>query len=56
MNGFADLIKNAFIGQKPHELSIVIKTGKLGDIRRIAVSTIAEARAKCTEFNVTPRF
>ena len=56
MNGYADLIKNMFFGKKQHELSIVITTGGLGDIRRFAVSTIEEARSRCAEFNVTPRF
>lgn len=53
MNGYATITKNIFIGKKPHELSIVMTNGKLGDIRRFAVQNIDEAKTKCAELNVT---
>ena len=51
-DGFAELVKNMFIGNKPHELSICMTNGLLGDFRRFAVQNMAEAIAKCAEFNV----
>ena len=53
MNGYETITKNMFIGKKPHELSIVMTNGKLGDIRRFAVQNIGEAKTKCAELNVT---
>jgi len=46
------VIKHAFTGNKPHELSIVMTNGLIGDFRRFAMQNMAEAIAKCAEFNV----
>ncbi len=51
-NGFADLFRNAFIGNKPHELIVCITTGNFGNIRRFAVSSVKEAEQKCKDMNV----
>jgi len=51
-DGFAKVVKHAFLGNKQHELSICMTNGNLGDIRRFAVQNMAEAIAKCAEFNV----
>ncbi len=51
-NGFAKVVKHAFLGNKPHELSIVMTNGLLGDFRRFAVQNMDEAKIKCAEFNV----
>jgi len=51
-DGFAEVIKHAFTGNKPHELSIVMTNGLIGDFRRFAMQNMAEAIAKCAEFNV----
>lgn len=56
MNGFADFLENTFIGKKPHELSICITTGNLGDIRRFAVESKKEAKEICKKFQVVPKF
>lgn len=55
-NGFADFEENQFLGERPHELSVCITTGNLGDIRRFPVASREDALAKCKELNVRPNF
>ena len=55
MNGFATVLKNAFLGSKPHELTVCITTGALGDIRRFAVANMADARTRCADLGVNLR-
>lgn len=54
--GHAEILKNAFLGSHPHELTIVLTNGNLGDFRRFAVNTVEEAKEKCKQFNVKPNF
>ena len=45
-NGYAQVLLNAFKGANPHELSITITSGAIGDIRRFAVPNIEAARLR----------